>query len=60
MLQHAFLVFRERGYNRVGLGMEAENENAMHLYERVGMRVLRQYDEYRKTYRPAMRLDQGG
>jgi GNAT superfamily N-acetyltransferase len=50
MLRHAFLVFRDRGYNRAGLGMEAENENAMRLYERLGMRVLRQYDEYRKIY----------
>jgi mycothiol synthase len=59
MLKHAFLVFRERGYNRVGLGMEADNEHAMRLYERVGMRVLRQYDEYRKFYKPGLDLDQG-
>ncbi len=52
MLQHAFLVFRDRGYDRVGLGMEADNETALRLYERVGMKVLRQYDEYRKVYTP--------
>ena len=52
MLQHAFLVFRDRGYDRVGLGMEADNETALRLYERAGMYVLRQYDEYRKVYTP--------
>lgn len=52
MLKHAFLVFRDRGYDRVGLGMEAENESALRLYERLGMKVLRQYDEYRKVYTP--------
>jgi mycothiol synthase len=53
MLRHAFGVFRERGYARVGLGMEADNDRAMRLYERVGMQVLRQYDEYQKVYNPA-------
>jgi mycothiol synthase len=52
MLLHAFQAFRERGYDRVGLGMEAENERALRLYDRVGMKVLRQYDEYRKVYIP--------
>ncbi len=50
MLRHAFIRFRDRGYQRVGLGMEAANESALHLYRRVGMKVLRQYDEYRKLY----------
>ncbi len=50
LLQHAFLVFRARGYARAGLGMEAENARAMRLYERVGMETLRQYDEYQKVY----------
>jgi ribosomal protein S18 acetylase RimI-like enzyme len=50
MLLHAFQVFRDRGYKQAGLGMEADNENAMRLYERVGMKVLRQYDEYQKVY----------
>jgi mycothiol synthase len=53
MLQHAFQVFRQRGYRRVGLGMEAENERALRLYDRVGMKVIRQYDEYQKVYNPA-------
>jgi mycothiol synthase len=52
LLQHAFLIFRERGYSRVGLGMEADNQRAIRLYDRVGMKVLRQYDEYRKVYTP--------
>jgi mycothiol synthase len=52
LLQHAFLVFRQRGYPRVGLGMDADNERALHFYDRAGMKVLRQYDEYRKVYTP--------
>lgn len=53
LLRHAFLAFRERGYPAAGLGMEAENARALRLYERVGMHIHRQYDEYCKTYPPA-------
>jgi ribosomal protein S18 acetylase RimI-like enzyme len=52
LLQYSFLIFREHGYSRVGLGMEADNQRAICLYEQVGMKVLRQYDEYRKVYTP--------
>lgn len=50
LLRHSFLAFHRRGYARVGLGMEAKNQKALRLYARVGMKVLRQYDEYRKVY----------
>jgi len=53
LLRHSFLAFRERGYDRVGLGMEARNEKALRLYKRAGMRLKRQYDEYTKMYNPA-------
>jgi GNAT superfamily N-acetyltransferase len=52
ILREAFIKFRMRGYARVGLGMEADNKQALRLYDRVGMKVLRQYDEYRKVYTP--------
>ena len=52
LLRLSFLKFHERGYDRVGLGMEAKNEKALSLYRRVGMSVRRQYDEYCKVYTP--------
>ena len=52
LLRHSLLAFRERGYQSVGLGMEADNENALRLHERVGMHDGRQYDDYRKVYTP--------
>ena len=48
LLQHAFSVFFERGYGRVGLSVDGENPNAYQFYERLGMRRLRQYDAYTK------------
>jgi mycothiol synthase len=53
LLQHAFQVFRKRGYPRAGLGMEADNERAMRFYDRAGMKVLRRYDEYSKVFYPS-------
>lgn len=49
LLRHSFCVFYQRGYRRVALGVEAANANAYQLYESVGMRRVRQYDEYHKT-----------
>jgi len=51
LLQHAFIVFSERGYGRVGLSVDGDNPNAYRFYERVGMRRLRQYDPYTKQLR---------
>lgn len=48
LLQHTFCVFYEMGYTSVGLGVEAENLNAFHLYERVGMQCTKRYVDYRK------------
>lgn len=48
LLQHVFGVFFRRGQPRVALGVEASNKNAYRLYERLGMRRVRQFDEYRK------------
>ena len=48
LLQHAFCVFYEMGYTSAGLGVEAENLNAFHLYERVGMQCTKRYVDYRR------------
>lgn len=45
LLLHAFDEFARRGYDSVGLGVDAENTTgAVRLYESVGMRVHRRYD----------------
>jgi mycothiol synthase len=50
LLLHSFRDFRERGATRVGLGVDGENTTgAVHLYEQVGMRVVRRNDTYEKT-----------
>ena len=42
MLQHAFGEFARRGFDAVGLGVDAENPTgAVRVYERAGMRVER-------------------
>lgn len=48
LLQHAFCVFYEMGFTSAGFGVEAENLNAFHLYERVGMQCTKRYVDYRK------------
>lgn len=49
LLLHSFGVFRERGFPRVGLGVDATSlTGANRLYERAGMRVVRQWDFYEK------------
>ena len=49
LLLHAFAVFRERGFRRVGLGVDATSlTGANRLYEKAGMRVVRQWDFYEK------------
>ncbi len=48
LLQHIFGVFYRRGHQRVGLAVESGNPKAFEFYERVGMKRLQQYDEYRK------------
>lgn len=52
LLRHAFIEFRRRGFSHVDLGVDAANETgATALYERVGMRVNRQFDVYEKRLR---------
>jgi GNAT superfamily N-acetyltransferase len=53
LLLTAFNNFHQRGYNRVGLGVDATSlTNATQLYEKAGMRVTQQYDTYEMEIRP--------
>jgi mycothiol synthase len=53
LLQHAFGEFRRRGTASVALFVDAESlTGATRLYERAGMRAVRQIDAYEKELRP--------
>ncbi len=56
LLRHAFLEFRKRGKQRVGLEVDAENlTGATQLYKKAGMHVTRQYDRYEFEVRPGIK-----
>jgi mycothiol synthase len=46
LLRHAFGVFHGRGYQQAGLAVDGENPDAYAFYEQIGMRRVRQHDEY--------------
>jgi mycothiol synthase len=47
LLRHAFRTLFERGFTRIGLGVDAENTTgAVRLYERAGMRAIRRTDTW--------------
>jgi GNAT superfamily N-acetyltransferase len=48
LLQNAFEEFYRRGHKHVALGVSSKNPNAYSFYEKIGMRSVRQYDEYLK------------
>jgi mycothiol synthase len=48
LLRHIFGVFHARGHTMVELVVAADNPNACHLYESVGMERKRYFAEYRK------------
>jgi mycothiol synthase len=51
MLERAFAEFRERGIERVTLGVDSENATgAVSVYERAGMHVFRRYALFRKEF----------
>lgn len=53
LLRHAFRELRARGRLRAGLGVDAASPTgATRIYERAGMRVMRQYDQYARALRP--------
>jgi mycothiol synthase len=49
LLLHAFNEFARRGFTKAGLGVAADNPKAYSLYEKIGMRRVRQYAEYEKA-----------
>jgi mycothiol synthase len=52
LLRRAFVMFHERGFKRVGLGVDASSKtNAVSLYERAGMHVSQRWAAYRKVLR---------
>ncbi len=55
LLRHAFAECYRRGLPRVGLGVDTQNlTGATRLYERAGMRVVRQWDTYAWELRPGV------
>ncbi len=53
LLRHSFCEYYRRGKRRVALGVDAQSlTGATRLYERAGMRVVRQFDRYEKELRP--------
>lgn len=57
LLRHAFRELHARGRRRVGLGVDAQSlTGATRLYERAGMRVVREHLEYEKLLRPGREL----
>jgi mycothiol synthase len=57
LLHHAFGEYKRRGKKRVALGVDAQNRTgATQVYEKAGMRVRRQYDQYELELRPGIEL----
>jgi GNAT superfamily N-acetyltransferase len=57
MLKHAFADFYARGQKRAALGVDASSlTGALRLYERAGMHVVRQFDQYEKELRPGKEI----
>ena len=49
LLCHAFQVFKERGCEKVALVVDSDNPNAYRFYQSLGMKKMRQYDQYLKV-----------
>lgn len=57
LLRHAFGEFYRRGTRKVALGVDSESlTGAVRLYQRAGMHVMLQYDDYEKELRPGIDL----
>jgi mycothiol synthase len=60
LLRHAFAEFYGRGERAVDLIVDSENATgAVQLYERAGMRVVREWVEYAKELRPGAEASEG-
>lgn len=57
LLKQSFAAFYADGKKHAGLGVDASSlTGALRLYERAGMRVQRQFNQYEKEYRPGREL----
>ena len=57
LLKHAFAALHADGRKRAGLGVDSQNlTGALRLYERAGMHVQRQFDQYEKELRPGREI----
>jgi GNAT superfamily N-acetyltransferase len=57
LLKHSFAAFHARGQKRAGLGVDASSlTGALRLYERAGMHVARQFDQFEKEFRAGKEL----
>ncbi len=57
LLKHSFAAFHADGKKRAGLGVDASSlTGALKLYERAGMRVQRQFNQYEKEFRAGKEL----
>jgi GNAT superfamily N-acetyltransferase len=57
LLKNSFALFYADGKKRAGLGVDASSlTGALRLYERAGMRVLRQFNQFEKEHRPGKEL----
>ena len=48
LLEHAFVIFKELGFQKAGLAVESENPNAIHFYQTAGMVKAVHLNEYVK------------
>jgi GNAT superfamily N-acetyltransferase len=57
LLKHAFAAFYVRGQKSAALGVDASSlTGATRLYERAGMRAVRQFDNFEKELRPGREI----
>jgi ribosomal protein S18 acetylase RimI-like enzyme len=57
LLKHAFAAFYARGQKRAALGVDTNSlTGALRLYEKAGMRIARQYDQFEKELRPGVEI----
>ncbi len=57
LLHHSFREYQKRGKRQVCLGVDSQNlTGATRLYEKAGMRIKRQYDQYELELRPGKEL----
>jgi len=57
LLHHAFQQYYRQGFRKVALHLDASNlTGALGLYQRAGMHIHRQYDQYEKVLRDGEEL----